>query len=169
LWIDQVSNVSTNTSTILILRILLSLSSILLLVGFFAPMLTMNKFYFFESSFSVVGGIVSLVEEGQLFIGLVVLLFSVVVPVAKITFLFMLLINAAEQVSLRQQRYLVLMHEYGRWAMLDVLVVAVLIVTVKLGAVASIEVHWGLYVFGLAVVLIMFITHKVTRFFNGKS
>lgn len=163
------SNVSTNTSTILILRILLSLSSILLLVGFFAPMLTMNKFYFFESSFSVVGGIVSLVEEGQLFIGLVVLLFSVVVPVAKITFLFMLLINAAEQVSLRQQRYLVLMHEYGRWAMLDVLVVAVLIVTVKLGAVASIEVHWGLYVFGLAVVLIMFITHKVTRFFNGKS
>ena len=163
------SNVSTNTSTILILRILLSLSSILLLVGFFAPMLTMNKFYFFESSFSVVGGIVSLVEEGQLFIGLVVLLFSVVVPVAKITFLFMLLINAAEQVTLRQQHYLVLMHEYGRWAMLDVLVVAVLIVTVKLGAVASIEVHWGLYVFGLAVVLIMFITHKVTRFFNGKS
>lgn len=163
------SNVSTNTSTVLILRILLSLSSILLLVGFFAPMLTMNKFYFFESSFSVVGGIVSLVEEGQLFIGLVVLLFSVVVPVAKITFLFMLLINAAEQVTLRQQRYLVLMHEYGRWAMLDVLVVAVLIVTVKLGAVASIEVHWGLYVFGLAVVLIMFITHKVTRFFNGKS
>lgn len=163
------SNVSTSTSTILILRILLSLSSILLLIGFFAPMLSMHKFYFFESSFSVMGGVISLVEEGQLFIGLVVLLFSVVVPVAKIAFLFKVLINTAEQVTLRQQHYLALMHEYGRWAMLDVLVVAVLIVTVKLGAVASIEVHWGLYVFGLAVVLIMFITHKVTRFFNGKS
>lgn len=163
------SNVSTSTSTILILRILLSLSSILLLIGFFAPMLSMHKFYFFESSFSVMGGVISLVEEGQLFIGLVVLLFSVVVPVAKIAFLFKVLINTAEQVTLRQQHYLALMHEYGRWAMLDVLVVAVLIVTVKLGAAASIEVHWGLYVFGLAVVLIMFITHKVTRFFNGKS
>jgi paraquat-inducible protein A len=53
------------------------------------------------------------------------------------------------------------MHEYGRWAMLDVMVVAVLIVTVKLGALASIEIHPGLYIFGIAVLLIMFITQQV--------
>jgi len=56
-----------------------------------------------------------------------------------------------------------LMHEYGRWAMLDVMVVAVLIVTVKLGAVASIEVHYGLYVFGTAVLLLMLITKWVVH------
>ena len=55
------------------------------------------------------------------------------------------------------------MHEYGRWAMLDVMVVAVLIVTVKLGAIASIQVHYGLYVFGAAVMLIMLITHRVVK------
>ena len=51
-----------------------------------------------------------------------------------------------------------LMHDYGRWAMLDVMVVAMLIVTVKLGAIASIQIHPGLYVFGAAVLLIMLIT-----------
>ena len=50
------------------------------------------------------------------------------------------------------------MHDYGRWAMLDVMVVAMLIVTVKLGAIASIQIHPGLYVFGAAVLLIMLIT-----------
>jgi paraquat-inducible protein A len=55
------------------------------------------------------------------------------------------------------------MHRYGRWAMLDVMVVAVLIMTVKLGAIASIQVHYGLYVFGAAVLIIMLITGYVVR------
>ena len=64
------------------------------------------------------------------------------------------------------KRYLHLMHEYGRWAMLDVMVVAVLIVTVKLGAIASVQVHYGLFVFGTAVVLIMLITKQVVHLTN---
>jgi paraquat-inducible protein A len=55
------------------------------------------------------------------------------------------------------------MHEYGRWAMLDVMVVAVLIMTVKLGAVASIHIHSGLYIFAAAVLLIMFLTQQVVK------
>jgi paraquat-inducible protein A len=47
--------------------------------------------------------------------------------------------------------------------MLDVMVVAILIVTVKLGAIASIEVHSGVYIFGLAVLLIMFLTRQAVR------
>ena len=58
------------------------------------------------------------------------------------------------------------MHDYGRWAMLDVMVVAILIVTVKLGAIASIQVHAGLYVFGIAVLLIMFITHQAIALYD---
>jgi paraquat-inducible protein A len=54
------------------------------------------------------------------------------------------------------------MHEYGRWGMLDVFVVAVLLVTVKLGAIASVKVHPGLYYFGAAVLLMMIITHRLS-------
>ena len=58
------------------------------------------------------------------------------------------------------------MHDYGRWAMLDVMVVAMLIVSVKLGAIASIQIHAGLYVFGGAVLLIMLITQQVVRLYE---
>lgn len=134
----------------------------LLLVGVFSPMLTMSKFYIFENSFSVAGGIVQLVTEGKWLLALIILLFSVLLPLFKLLFLF-LVSRAAQPVGAKRRRYLQLMHDYGRWAMLDVMVVAVLIVTVKLGAVASVEVHWGLYVFAAAVGLIMWLTHTVVR------
>jgi len=50
--------------------------------------------------------------------------------------------------------------------MLDVFVVALLIVTVKLEAIASIEIHSGLYVFGAAVLLIMLITHQINKHYE---
>ena len=45
--------------------------------------------------------------------------------------------------------------------MLDVFVVAILVVTVKLGAIASITVHFGIYLFTLAVLASMLLTHKI--------
>ncbi|MGH1461092.1 MAG: paraquat-inducible protein A [Neptuniibacter sp.] len=138
---------------------------ILLIIGLVSPMMTMSKFYFFESSFSVIGGVAQLFQEGKWLIAIIVALFSIIIPLIKLTFLLMLTKKSAET-SNNQKHYLKLMHEYGRWAMLDVLVVAVLIVTVKLGAVASVEIHWGLYVFAAAVVLIMFLTHKAERIVN---
>lgn len=61
------------------------------------------------------------------------------------------------------------MHEYGRWAMLDVMVVAVLIVAVKLGAIVSVEIHYGLFVFGAAVLLIMLVTRRVVHLTEGSG
>ena len=60
-------------------------------------------------------------------------------------------------------RYIKLMHDYGRWAMLDVMVVAVLIVASKLSVLASVEVHVGLYVFGLSVILVMLLTQRAVK------
>lgn len=152
-------------SEIILIRVLLVVSAVLFVIGLFAPMLTMSKFYFFENSFSIVGGISSLFQEGQFLIALVVTAFSLVLPVAKIAFLFRVSFSKLGETT-KNKRFLSLMHEYGRWAMLDVFVVAVLIMTVKLGAVASIDVHWGLYVFAAAVILIMYLTHKVTKLFD---
>lgn len=141
---------------------------ILLVIGLTSPMMTMSKFYFFENSFSVVGGIAQLFREGQWLLALVVMMFSVILPLAKLLFLFAVSTSSNQPIKNRS-KYLKLMHEYGRWAMLDVMVVAVLIVTVKLGAVASVEVHWGLYVFASAVALIMYLTHKAAQTDNDQS
>jgi paraquat-inducible protein A len=142
---------------------LLMLTSLLLLAGFFLPMLTLTKFLIIANSFSIISGLVALYEQGQWLIFIAIGLFSVVLPLLKIGLLFLLLMHG-EVRSPRYARLLKLMHDYGRWAMLDVMVVAVMIVTVKLGVVAQIEIHPGLYIFGAAVLLIMFITHRVVAF-----
>ncbi len=142
------------------LRWLLILSSVLLLIGFVAPMLTISKFIIVKHSLSILAGVWQLLTEGQIILFIIIALFSVVLPIAKITLLFNLLHSATHHPD-RRKKLLHLMHEYGRWAMLDVMVVAILIVSVKLGAIASIQVHAGLYIFGAAVLLIMFITQQV--------
>ncbi|MDH5361590.1 MAG: paraquat-inducible protein A [Gammaproteobacteria bacterium] len=144
------------------LRVLIILSLALLLLGFISPMLTLTKLVFFQNSLSILTGILELLKNGQLVLFLLVFSFSVLLPLLKIYVLFRITSSGMVEPH-AMQRYLRLMHEYGRWSMLDVLVVAVLIVTVKLGAIASIEVHYGLYVFTVSVLMIMFITSRVVK------
>jgi paraquat-inducible protein A len=47
---------------------------------------------------------------------------------------------------------------YGKWSMLDVFVVALLLVIVKLGVLATVQVHYGIYMYALAGLLIMLCT-----------
>jgi paraquat-inducible protein A len=147
---------------------LLVISGALLIAGLALPMLTLTKFLFIASSFSVLSGVAELFKREQWFLFVVVGLFSVLLPLLKIIFLFFLLQNR-QIASPRFARWLKWMHDLGRWAMLDVMVVAVMIVTVKLGVVAEVEVHSGLYLFGAAAVSIMYITHQVVAYTQGRG
>ncbi len=144
------------------LHFLVYTATTLFIVGIFAPMMTISQLIVISSSFSVYSGIVELFHNEQYFLFLVVSGFSIVLPLMKLWVLFRLT-SQHPMSGLVLKRTLFLMHEYGRWAMLDVLVVAVLIVAVKLGTIASMQIHYGLYVFGAAVLLIMLITSRVIR------
>jgi paraquat-inducible protein A len=111
---------------------------------------------------SIVSGVSQLLQEGHLILFILITSFSIVIPIVKIVLLFNLLHPNTISAD-RRKKLLHLMHEYGRWAMLDVMVVAILIVTVKLGALASVEIHSGLYIFGAAVLLIMYVPLKATN------
>lgn len=147
------------------LRVVLLVAVLLFLVGISTPMMTISKLIFFNSSFSVVSGITELFHSGQIILFIVVSLFTLVMPALKFLVLFQLL--SARPSGESMKRYLHLMHHYGRWAMLDVMVVAILVVTVKLGALASVEVHYGLYLFGASVVIIMLVTSRVVHLTNN--
>jgi len=147
------------------LRWSLVVASLLLIGGFISPIMTVTQLVWINHSFSIVSGIWQLWQEGHIILFLLVAGFSVILPTAKIILLFNLLHPNTTQVHHRK-KLLQLMHSYGRWAMLDVMVVAMLIVTVKLGAIASIQIHAGLYVFGGAVLLIMLITHYVVKLYE---
>lgn len=142
------------------LLLLLLITTICLGVGLIAPILTLEKFYIVENTFSIVSGLGQLLEEKKFFLFVVILIFSVLLPMLKLAILFRLLLlrDAANE---KMHRYLHLMHQYGKWSMLDVFVVALLVVAVKLGAVASVETHYGLYAFGTAVLLTMVVSARV--------
>ena len=144
------------------LRWLLLLAAGFFLFGIATPMITVSTFIIVENAFSVLSGVFELLKNGQILLFIIVTAFSLVLPVIKIWLLYNIL-SSRHPTSAKIQRYLHLMHEYGRWAMLDVMVVAVLITTVKLGVIASVEVHVGLFLFATAVLLISFITHRVVR------
>ncbi len=144
------------------LRLLLGITLLLLVAGLFAPIITLNKFILIENTFSVFSGTVELLKEGQLFLFILIAGFSIVVPLLKLAVLHTLL-TSKETAAKNIDRYLHWMHLYGKWSMLDVFVVAVLVVAVKLGAIASVEMRYGLYLFAAAVVLTMVVTARVVK------
>lgn len=111
-------------------------------------------------------GVYELWQAGQYALFLLISSFSILLPFAKLALIFRLL-QQDDKPRPVKLKWLRLMHDYGRWAMLDVMVVAMLVVSVKLGAIASIHIHPGLYVFAAAVLLIMFTTHACVRFLES--
>ena len=103
---------------------------------------------------------VQLLKENHIFLFVLITGFSIVLPVLKIAVLFVLL-SVKQRRPGHFERFLHWMHVFGKWSMLDVFVVAVLVVSVKLGAIASVEMHYGLYIFAAAVILTMLVTARV--------
>ena len=139
---------------------LAGLATLLLAVGVFAPIITLEKLLVVRNTFSIVSGVVGLLKDGQVFLFLLVGGFSVGLPIAKLAMVLRMLHIELHQ-DTRLRKYIRWMHTYGRWSMLDVFVVAILVVSVKLGALARVQMHYGVYVFAGAVVLTMLATARV--------
>jgi paraquat-inducible protein A len=142
------------------LRYVIWIATLLLLGGLIAPVITLRKFVLVENTFSVLSGVAELLLQGQFFLFLLLTGFSVVLPLLKLRVLYRL-VSRNEAMQDRGRKLLHWMHLYGKWSMLDVFVVAVLVVAVKLGVLVDVEMRYGLYAFAASVLLTMFITSRV--------
>lgn len=119
--------------------------------GVLFPFFHVTKLWVFESSVSVIGGIVTLFHEREYFLFAVLSLFTVVFPFFKLLVLALSWCernrNPARVHQLHQ-----LIGSLGKWSMLDVFVVAILIVAMKSAAVAEIHLGVGLYLFTFSVI-----------------
>ena len=140
-----------------LINFLLVLSTILLLVGIFAPMMTLSKFVWIESKFSLYAGTLQLFTDGQYLLFIILLLFSILLPVVKLIVLFRFW-HSESSSSSQLEHFMNWLSHYGKWSMLDVFVVALLLVIVKLGVLATVEVHYGIYMYAAAGLLIMLCT-----------
>lgn len=102
---------------------------------------------------SLLQGVRALLTEGEMFVGVIVLLFSIIFPVLKLSaILFLCQSRWRMQARHRAITYRAVEH-LGRWGMLDVLLVAVMIAFIKLGGLVSFTAGPGVVLFALFVLL----------------
>lgn len=114
-----------------------------------------------ESAYSAWSGVVALWEQNELALAAVLFIFCIVFPLVKLTALAVIwFVRLADE---DREKLLHWLEVLGKWSMLDVFVVAILIVLVKLGPLAQVEPRAGVYVFSGAILLSMFLTVYITR------
>lgn len=119
------------------------------------PFMTI-ELYGNRNSSTIWGGIMSLVDDGAWPIALIVFLASLVIPVLKLLILFYLALTATNKSNpkLKNQLYNIV-EAIGRWSMLDIFLLAVLVSIVKLGRWTTVEPGPGSYLFALVVIFTM--------------
>jgi len=108
---------------------------------------------------TIMSGVVHLAEADQWPIAILVFVASIFVPILKILLITFLLISVQFKSYWRPKDRTVmyrLTELVGRWSMIDIFMISILIGLVKLGAIATIEAGIGATAFAAVVVLTMF-------------
>ena len=108
---------------------------------------------------TIISGVIYLFVHGMWPLSLIVFVASVVVPVLKILALGSLAWSVQRGSQWRPRdraRLYRIVEAVGRWSMVDVYVVTILVALVHLGSLASVEAKLGSFFFGAVVVLTMF-------------
>lgn len=138
----------------------------LLVLGLSLPLLHAQQLIFWKSEYSVWAGVVALWQENELVLAAVLFFFSIVFPIVKLSGLFIIWCwQLADPQRVRLLHWLAML---GKWSMLDVFVVAILIVLVKIGPLAKVEPRQGVYFFTAAIMASMLTTMYVDRLARRK-
>ena len=117
------------------------------------PVLEIDKLGHHHES-SILMGVWELLTHGSWFVGLVVLLFSIVFPLVKLVLMLELSLLGVLHRKHKAFTYRVMEHA-GKWSMMDVLLLAFLVMLVKLGDLVEFHIGPGVVAFTLCVVMSM--------------
>ncbi|HDS1698413.1 MULTISPECIES: paraquat-inducible protein A [Pseudomonas] len=107
---------------------------------------------------TIMSGVITLLKHGMVPIAAVVFIASILVPTFKLVGIGLLLysVQRRQPLSARQR---ILMYRFiefiGRWSMLDIFVIAILVAVVNFGRIASVEANLGAVAFATVVILTM--------------
>ncbi len=111
---------------------------------------------------TIMGGIIHLFMEGMWPLALIVFVASIVVPLLKLLVMGGLLLSVKFGSCWRpaQRTHLFHITEFiGRWSMVDIFVLAILVALVQFGNIASVDAGLGALSFAAVVILTMFAAH----------
>lgn len=117
------------------------------------PILEIEKLGHHSES-SLLFGTIELLRQGDWFVGIVVLLFSVVFPLVKIVLLLELSLLGLLHRQHKARTYRV-MEFVGKWSMMDVMLLAFMVMLVKLGSLVQFHFGPAVWAFVLCVAMSM--------------
>lgn len=107
---------------------------------------------------TIFSGVIELLAEGLWGVATIVFVASILVPIAKLVILYYLLwaVKAKVKAGARHRAVLYRLIEIiGRWSMVDVFVVTILVALVQFGFIYTVEPEGAIIAFGAVVVLTM--------------
>lgn len=112
---------------------------------------------------TLMSGVIAFIDSGSYFVAFVVFFASIFVPVSKILIMLYLLVcvhfNIKQNIKW-QMRLLHIVHFVGRWSMLDLFVLALMMSLVSRGQIIDFSVGPAAFYFGVAVFLTMISTSQ---------
>jgi paraquat-inducible protein A len=141
--------------------VLLILAAILYIPANLLPVMY-TRTLFDDDSDTIMSGVLTLLQSGSWPIAVLVFVASIVVPLLKILALGVVLYSAWRPSSRRRQQrseLYRLVEFIGRWSMLDIYAISLLVTLVQVQSFASIAVGWGAAAFGAVVVLTIAAAH----------
>lgn len=108
---------------------------------------------------TIMSGVIYFVQSGSWHIALVIFVASIFVPLMKLFLLTFLLISVQTKSRWRPKdrtRLYRITEAVGRWSMVDIYVVTILVALVKLGSLATIQAGPGAIFFAGVVIITMF-------------
>ncbi|MBN2992035.1 paraquat-inducible protein A [Pseudomonas cedrina subsp. fulgida] len=136
---------------------LLVTAAILYIPANLLPIMTVNSLGQGEPS-TIMAGVIQLVQHGMFPIAAVVFIASILVPTFKLVGIGLLLFSVQRHQPLSAQQRIVMyrfIEFIGRWSMLDIFVIAILVAVVNFGRLASVEANLGAAAFASVVILTM--------------
>jgi paraquat-inducible protein A len=141
-------------------RALLALGVIFFPLGITLPVMETTRLWVFKDSYSLLGAVGKLLEAGEWRLGLLVALFSMGAPLAKMAMVAALHARPTGANGGSLARWV---ERLGKWSLTDVLVVALLIVIWSGGAMVTVVSQPGLWFFALSAVCLMLASGLIVR------
>jgi paraquat-inducible protein A len=129
-------------------------AAVCLVLGLTMPVMRLTRLYFWTDTHSILSIISALYETGEVFLAGVIFVFSVVFPAIKLLYITM----AGTLITFdpgRRSRWFKRIEWLGKWSMLDVLVLALLVFYVKANDFADAVALPGVYFFAASVIMTM--------------
>jgi paraquat-inducible protein A len=143
----------------IVLSLLWAIASLTLTAGLMLPAVRIIRFGLVDDTLSLISGIAELWRGSSWPLAIIVALFSVAFPIAKLALAAWLWFAPHAQRGAAHA----FVAGASKWSMLDVLVVAIVIASMQGGFIVRLQPQAGIYLFGASAILSTLVTWLIDR------